>query len=346
MNVLAQSADSAARKMLVDRFNRVHDYLRISVTDRCNLRCVYCMPPEGMEFAPAENILSDREIVEVVRVVAGMGVTKLRITGGEPLVRKGLPDLIAKLAAIPGIADISMTTNGIYLAKKAKALKAAGLNRVNISLDSLKPERFAKITRGGDLQKVLDGIEACRKEGIAPIKLNVVLMKGENDDEIVDFLRMTRERPVHVRFIEYMPIGHQNDHWRKAYLPLTAVLDACSRSGMHAERVEKGPIGNGPAEVYRIAGAAGTFGLIHPVSDHFCGSCTRLRLTADGNVKPCLYWNDEFNVRKRIGDDEAVRNLFLQAIGAKPYNHEMAKALNNEKQSHTPTVRRMSQIGG
>ncbi|TMV50335.1 GTP 3',8-cyclase MoaA [Paenibacillus mesophilus] len=332
-------------KQLVDKFGRVHDYLRISVTDRCNLRCVYCMPEEGMQFEPDHRILTYEEIAEIVKVLAPLGVRKLRLTGGEPLVRKGLDQLIGMLSKIPGIEDIALSTNGIYLAQFAGILKEAGLTRVNISLDSLIPERFAKITRGGDVGRVLSGLKASRSAGFDPIKLNVVLMKGMNDDEVASFLRMTYEEPIHIRFIEYMPIGYEGSGWKAGYLPLEHVLDTCRRLKWSFSRCED-VYGNGPAESYRLEGAAGTFGLIHPVSDHFCGSCNRLRLTADGNIKPCLYWSDEYNVRKHIGDSSAIEQLFFKALDAKPETHEMAKALSGEQQNHIPTVRRMSQIGG
>ncbi|MEF3306474.1 GTP 3',8-cyclase MoaA [Paenibacillus sp. GYB003] len=330
---------------LTDRFGRVHDYLRISVTDRCNLRCVYCMPEDGMEFEPDESMMTFEEIAAVVRVLARRGVSKLRLTGGEPLVRKHLEQLVSMLSAVPGIEDIALTTNGIYLAPRAERLRAAGITRVNISLDSLRADRFALVTRGGDIRKVLASIAESERVGFEPIKLNVVLMKGINDDEIGDFLRLTAERGLTVRFIEYMPIGHADDGWRNRYLPLSAVLDYCAQAGLTVEPAET-VYGNGPSRNYRIAGAKGSFGLIHPVSDHFCATCNRLRLTADGHIKPCLYWTDEFNVRKAIGDDEAIERLFCRALDIKPENHEMAQALARAEQSHTPTSRRMSQIGG
>ncbi|WP_010496940.1 GTP 3',8-cyclase MoaA [Paenibacillus elgii] len=330
---------------LIDSFGRVHDYLRISVTDRCNLRCVYCMPPEGMEFEPGHKILSYEEIAEVVRVLAGMGVRKVRLTGGEPLVRKELETLVAMIAAVPGIEDIALTTNGIFLAPKAAKLKAAGLTRVNISLDSLRADRFAFITRGGDVRRVLDSMDTSLQVGLHPIKINVVLMKGINDDEIVDFLRLSMERPLQIRFIEYMPIGHQDKGWKASYMPLTFIFDRCREMGWKVIPCNT-TRGSGPSENYRIEGAQGSFGLIHPVSDHFCETCNRLRLTADGSIKPCLYWSDEFNVRKSIGNDDAIRELFLKALHLKPQNHEMAKALDDDKQTHQPTSRRMSQIGG
>jgi GTP 3',8-cyclase len=330
---------------LVDRFNRMHDYLRISVTDKCNLRCVYCMPEEGMEFEPDERLLSFHEITEVVRVLAGLGVRKLRLTGGEPMLRKDLDLLVGQLSAIPGIEDIALTTNGIFFAQKAERLKAAGLTRVNISLDSLKQDRFALITRGGDIRKVLAAVDAALSVGLDPVKLNVVLMKGINDDEIEDFLGLTFERKLNIRFIEYMPIGHDDEGWKAKYISLQTVFERAARMGWKVEPAS-GVTGNGPAENHRLDGAKGTFGLIHPVSDHFCETCNRLRLTADGNIKPCLYWSDEFNVRSRIGNDAAIRELFFQALEIKPENHEMALALAETDQSHTPTSRRMSQIGG
>lgn len=273
---------------LFDTFGRRHDYLRISVTDRCNLRCVYCMPAEGMEFDPTDKILSYEEITEVVKVTAGMGVKKIRLTGGEPLVRRDLDKLVGMIAAVPGIEDISLTTNGIFLAQRAEKLRRAGLTRVNISLDSLQADRFSFITRGGDVQRVLNSIDACASLGFDPIKINVVLMKGINDDEIEDFLRLSMERPLQIRFIEYMPIGHQDKQWKNAYLSLTEVLIRCNQMGLTVRPI--GDIqGNGPSKNYRIDGAKGSFGLIHPISDHFCETCNRLRLTADGNIKPCLY---------------------------------------------------------
>lgn len=332
-------------KQLVDRFGRVHDYLRISLTDKCNLRCVYCMPAEGMTFMENSKQMTFDEIESVVKVLAPLGVRKLRLTGGEPLVRPHVEELVKRLSSIPGIEDIALTTNGIFLAPRARALKEAGVTRVNISLDSMKQERFQKITRGGDVHKVLASLDASYEVGFHPIKLNVVLMKDFNQDEVDDFLMMTMDRDVHVRFIEYMPIGHDDDNWRASYLPLTYVHERCEALGLVPERTGEVK-GNGPSENWRLPGAKGSFGLIHPISDHFCSNCNRLRLTADGNIKPCLYWEDEFNVRKYIGDDQAVEDLFFRALEVKPESHEMAQALLQLDQSHTPTSRRMSQIGG
>lgn len=330
---------------LMDRFGRKHDYLRISVTDRCNLRCLYCMPEEGVEFTESDNLLSYDDIVKVVEAGAALGIKKLRITGGEPLIRPGLDGLIARLSSIPGITDIALTTNGIFLAKQAKALKAAGLTRVNISLDTLDAARFRFIARRGDLSRVLEGIEAAAEAGFDPIKLNCVLLKGVNEDEIAMFLKLAYERPLHVRFIEYMPIGHADDNWRNHYLPLSRVLEIAEAEGYALSRRDS-VRGNGPSDDWQMEGAVGSFGLIHPISDHFCSNCNRLRLTADGNIKPCLYWVDELNVKGALDDPEELRNLYFRAMDIKPENHEMAAKLADNALSHVPTERRMSQIGG
>ncbi|MCU6710407.1 GTP 3',8-cyclase MoaA [Paenibacillus sp. J5C_2022] len=330
---------------LTDRFGRAHHYLRISVTDRCNLRCLYCMPEEGASFTESDKLLSYDDIEKVVRAGASLGIRKLRITGGEPLVRPRLAELIQRLSRIPGITDIAMTTNGIFLAKEAHALKAAGLNRVNISLDTLDPARFRLIARSGGIQRVLEGIESACDAGFHPVKLNCVLLKGLNEDEIAAFLELAYEKPLHVRFIEYMPIGHADDGWKKHYLPLQKVMDIARQQGYRLTR-EDGVTGSGPSENWQMEGAQGSFGLIHPVSDQFCRSCNRLRLTADGHLKPCLYWVDELNVKQALGSEEDMKQLFYRAMAIKPENHEMAMKLAGEGQSHTPTSRRMSQIGG
>jgi GTP 3',8-cyclase len=330
---------------LLDRFGRKHTYLRISVTDRCNLRCLYCMPEEGMVFMEQDKLLSYSHILEVAATAARLGIRKFRITGGEPLVRPGLDELIAGLAALPGVDDISLTTNGLLLASQAAKLKQAGLKRVNVSLDTMDAARFKFIARRGDLNRVWEGIEAAVEAGLSPIKLNCVLLKGVNEDEIGRFLKLSMEHPMHVRFIEYMPIGHDDTGWRNHYLPLSRVLEEAKLLGYELEQAE-GPQGSGPSENWRIAGGAGTFGLIHPISEHFCKNCNRLRLTADGHLKPCLYWVDELNVRPALGSAEAMEQLFLKAMDIKPENHEMAALLAGDKQSRVPTERRMSQIGG
>lgn len=332
-------------QQLVDRFNRVHDYLRISVTDRCNLRCMYCMPEEGLEFEPDGGLMSFGELAEIVRVLAGAGVKKLRLTGGEPLVRKDLDQLVGMLSVIPGIEDISLTTNGILFAPKAHVLRAAGLTRVNISLDSLRADRFAMITRGGELGKVKESIDAAFDAGLNPVKLNVVLMKGINEDEIGDFLKMTFERNVNIRFIEYMPIRRADSEWKAKYISLAAVSERVKEMGLMMVKAETIK-GNGPAEYYRLDGALGTFGLIRPVSGHFCGSCSRLRLTADGSVKPCLYWPDELELRTRAGDGSALLDLVFRALESKRKKHEIALQASSRGRPPTVSARGMSQIGG
>ncbi len=330
---------------LLDRFGRKHTYLRISVTDRCNLRCLYCMPEEGVQFMDQDRLLTYPQIVEVAESAVKLGIRKFRITGGEPLVRQGLDELIAGLSVLPGVEDISLTTNGLLLKQQARKLKEAGLKRVNISLDTMDDVRFKFIARRGELNRVWEGIEAAAEAGLGPIKLNCVLLKGVNEDEIGRFLKLSMERPIHVRFIEYMPIGHDDAGWRSRYLPLSAVIEEAARLGFSLQR-EEGPQGSGPSENWRIAGGVGTFGLIHPVSDHFCQSCNRLRLTADGHLKPCLYWMDELSVKPALGSLEAMESLFLKAMDVKPENHEMAAVLAGTSLNHAPTERRMSQIGG
>ncbi len=308
---------------LTDGQGRKHDYLRISVTDRCNLRCVYCMGPEGVERMPHEDILSYEEIVRVVEAGAELGISKIRITGGEPLVRRDVVGLIRKIAAVPGINDLAMTTNGILLPCFAARLKKAGLKRVNISLDSLKPDLYQSITRCGELKQALEGIDAAINYDLQPVKLNVVLMKGINDLEVIDFLQLVREKPLHVRFIEYMPIGDHDRDYRDHYLPLDHVEETAKKAGLTLNPAPL-PGGAGPAESYTIPGGKGTVGLIHPISRHFCSSCNRLRLTAEGCLKACLYWQEEKAVRPVIDDKGALKSLIKEVLGSKPFEHRMA----------------------
>ncbi|WP_025700930.1 GTP 3',8-cyclase MoaA [Paenibacillus forsythiae] len=342
--------------LLVDSFGRVHNYVRLSITDRCNLGCQYCRPGNKAEYTPQMDLLTFDEMVAIVNALAEMGVTKVRITGGEPLLRPRLEELVAKLGLITGIKRIGLTTNGMLLASKARALRQAGLTDVNISLDSLLPERYARITRGGDLGRVLDAIEACFEAGFETLKLNVVLMQGVNDDEVESFLRLTLNYPLRIRFIEYMPIGVQAEGWKAGYMPLEGIMAQCAEKGWNARRVEpSGGLSNpsycgtaddsGPARYYRISGAAGQFGLISPVSDHFCMACNRLRITADGYVKPCLYWNDEWDLKPFIGNDELLRQVFRQSLEAKPQRHEMLVQPSCKSSQHA-MHRQMSRIGG
>jgi len=329
---------------LNDGQGRKHDYLRISVTDRCNLRCVYCMSEEGIEQTSHHSILSYEEIHRVVEAGAELGISKIRITGGEPLVRKNLTELIKKISHTPGIKDLAMTTNALLLPRYAEELKQAGLNRVNISLDSLNPEKYREITRCGELQQAIDGIDAALDHGLHPVKLNTVLMKGINEDEVADFLELTRKKPLHVRFIEYMPIGDHDQGYRDHYLPLNYVEETAAGAGLPLSPVPL-PGGAGPAEYYTIPGGKGTIGLIHPISKHFCSSCNRLRLTAEGTLKACLYWQDETSVRPVINNKEALQDLIREVLKSKPFEHHMAA---NGKCNHVKpgTMRGMSQTGG
>lgn len=328
----------------VDAFNRPISYIRISVTDRCNLRCVYCMPKEGVKLRPHEEILTFEELERVVRAAASIGITKVRLTGGEPLVRRGIVDLVRRLAAVPGIEDLAMTTNGILLARYAQALKEAGLDRVNVSLDSLRPERFRMITRFGKLEDVLEGIEAARKAGLTPVKINTVVIEGLNRDEVVDFARLTLEDEWHIRFIERMPIGGVSPSedgspgW--GFVPMREVRRDIERAlgPLHPAKLS----GNGPARYYRLEGAPGTIGFITPVSEHFCYQCNRLRLTADGRLRPCLLSDFEIDLRAYLRSGatvEEIAQVLKRGVLLKPERHHLAEEI-------FPVGRVMSEIGG
>lgn len=340
--------------MAIDTFGRRIDYLRISVTDRCNLRCVYCMPPDGVEWKPHEDILSFEEIERFARLAAGEGISKIRLTGGEPLARRGIVDHVRRLRETTGIEAIALTTNGTLLPRYAEDLAAAGLRRINISLDTLDPDVYASVTRRGKLADVLEGMEAAFAVGMDPIKLNVVVVRSL-DQDLLGFARMTVDRPVHVRFIEYMPVGDVGEHsctsaeadgWSEEDLVSTdEILERITREGAAAGLGELLPVsrddapgGWGPARYYRFPGAHGTLGVIAPLSHHFCSECNRLRLTADGGLRTCLFSDDEIDVRTalRMGTDEDVLALIHQALAAKPEGYN---------QQHG-TVRHMSQIGG
>jgi cyclic pyranopterin phosphate synthase len=325
----------------LDSFNRPISYLRVSVTDRCNLRCVYCMPPEGVPWRSHEEILRYEEIELIVQAAASLGISKVRLTGGEPLVRLGFVELVRLLARIPGIDDLSMTTNGTLLARYATELAEAGLKRVNVSLDTLQPERFRRITRQGDLTAVFEGIAAAREAGLVPLKVNTVVVRGLNDDEVVDFARLTLEGDWHVRFIEMMPLGANTAWAGDGYVSVGEVR--CQIEDALGELVPaKVGLGNGPARYYRLPGAVGTVGFISPISEHFCYQCNRLRLTADGRLRPCLLSDYEMDLRTplRQGADLAeVRELLIHSIKAKPERHYLDESI-------APRGRAMSEIGG
>ncbi len=323
---------------LSDSFQRPINYLRISVTDRCNLRCIYCMPPEGVCLMPHAEILTYEEIHTVVEAAAELGISKVRITGGEPLVRAGLPELVRMLARIRTIDDISLTTNGMLLSRYATELKQAGLRRVNVSLDTLVPEKFRDITRGGNLNDTLEGIEIAKSVGLTPVKINVVIMPGINDNEVLDFARQTIYEDWHVRFIEQMPFTCKP----------TSISEFASASSVRQRLETLGKlepcqvIGNGPAKYYRWPGAKGTIGFITPISEHFCFQCNRLRLTADGKLRPCLLSEREIDLRKSLRssiDMARLKRLIMKAVANKPEGHQLAQGI-------VPHDRPFSQVGG
>jgi cyclic pyranopterin phosphate synthase len=326
----------------IDDFGRPINYLRVSVTDRCNLRCVYCMPAEGVQQRDMSDILTFEEIETVVRTASEFGISKIRLTGGEPLARLGIVDLVGMLARVPGLDDLSMTTNGTQLADKAEALALAGLNRVNISLDTLKPDRFQYITRRGRLDNVLQGIKAAKSAGLKPVKINVVVVRGLNEDEVVDFARLTVDEGWHVRYIEMMPIG-TDPTWRSdGHVPIHEIQTWITETigPLQPAAMEQG---GGPARYYRIAGSdTGTIGFISPVTEHFCDMCNRLRLTADGRLRPCLLSDVELDVRSILRSNaniEQIRESLKQAISLKPRQHCLEEHI-------TPKGRAMSEIGG
>jgi cyclic pyranopterin phosphate synthase len=322
---------------LSDSFQRPIDYLRISVTDRCNLRCVYCMPAEGVHQLAHQDILSYEEICAIAQAAAGLGITKIRLTGGEPLVRAGLPKLIQMLSQIESIDDISLTTNGILLAHYAEELRAAGLRRVNVSLDTLKIDRFREITRGGDLSGVLKGIEAARAAGLNPVKINMVVIPGLNDDELLDFAAKTIDEGWHVRFIEHMPFSQGT--CAPAFVSVSEIKGRLAALGELEPCSVKG---NGPAKYFRLPQAKGTIGFITPVSEHFCFHCNRLRLTADGKLRPCLLSEAEIDLREPLRrgiSSEELKRLIKKAVADKPQRHRLAEG-------HVPQNRPFSQVGG
>lgn len=308
--------------MAKDSFHRKIDYLRISVTDRCNLRCVYCMPPEGIKLLSHDEILSYEEIILICKAAVKAGLTRIRITGGEPLVRKDLPELISEIAAIEGIKDLSLTTNGIYLKELAKPLYSAGLRRVNISLDTLDPQKYAKITRGGDISRVLEGIDEALEVGFDPVKINTVAIKGVVEDELDRFKELVYAKPVHVRFIEKMDLSGSNSH---GFYSCREIMDRFART-VEIEPTE-GPKGAGPAKYIKLRGAKGTIGFIGLYSEHFCDTCNRLRLTADGRLRTCLFAGEEFDLKTFVrngASEEEIVDFIEKALKRKPENFKEA----------------------
>ena len=324
-----------------DAFGRRIEYLRISVTDKCNLRCVYCMPEEGLPWLRRDDLLNYEEVEAIVRVMAGMGLRRLRITGGEPLVRRELPALVARLAAVPGIDDIALSTNAVLLAPIAEELRTAGVTRVNISLDSLRPERIDAIARRpGSHTKIFEGLEAAERVGFDPVKVNVVIMRGRNDDEIEDFARITMNRPWHVRFIEVMPVEENLDISADEFVPALEMLRRVRRNGQL--RPVEGPQGNGPATYFRFPGAPGTIGVITPMSHNYCERCNRMRLTADGRLRPCLFGSIETDLRGPLRRGEDLIPHIVDTLRIKPERHNLVQG----SAAGSGGLLALSQVGG
>lgn len=324
---------------LIDSYGRRINYLRLSVTDRCNLRCSYCMPAEGIPKLQHGEMLSYEDLYRVACESVALGIEKIRVTGGEPLVRKGLVQFIGRLADIPGLKELVLTTNGLLLGELAIPLRQAGAQRLNISLDSLKPETFARITRGGDLRKVVDGIAAAEEAGFPPVKINMVVMKGINDDELLDFAALTIHKPYTVRFIEYMPTLRDKG-WNSQCMAGSEILE---RIGRHYPLLPL--VGNemaGPSRNFKIRGAAGAIGIITPISGHFCDSCNRIRVTASGLLRGCLFAEDGVDLKPLLhgADNGPLRETLRQIVTGKPGRHHLAE----DESAHGSVA--MSRIGG
>ncbi|MDT8339928.1 MAG: GTP 3',8-cyclase MoaA [Longimicrobiales bacterium] len=307
-----------------DGFGRRVEYLRISVTDKCNLRCVYCMPLEGLPWLKRDALLSYEEIRTVVATMAPMGLRRVRITGGEPLVRRDLARLVSMVAGVDGIEEVSLTTNAVLLAEQAEALREAGLTRVNVSLDSLREDRVEAIARrAGAFPRIMAGLDAAEAAGFVPLKVNVVLLRGQNDDEIEDFAALTRERPWHVRFIEVMPTGANLEVSANQFVSCREALERVRRLGELVPA--EGPTGNGPATYYRFPGAPGTVGVITPMSHSFCDRCNRLRLTADGQLRPCLFGALQTDLRALLRAGRPLEPAIRETLRVKPERHDLVQ---------------------
>jgi len=329
------------RVVLADSFNRPITYLRVSVTDKCNLRCVYCMPESGLPWLRRDEVLSYEEIAEIVAAAASVGVRTIRLTGGEPLVRRDLHRLVAAIARTPGIEEIALSTNGLLLEEQLPALLAAGLTRVNVSLDTLRPDRFEAIARRPGLPTVLAGIDAALAAGLTPLKINCVVMRGKNDDEIEAFAALTRDRPVFVRFIEVMPVHENLELQRDTYVSSDEILEHVARLG--AISAVTGPGGNGPARYFAFEGALGAVGVISPLSHEYCERCNRVRLTADGRLRLCLFGDQHVDLRGPLrsgAGPEALAGLLRASMSIKPERHHL------ELGQASSRMRAFSEIGG
>lgn len=326
---------------LIDTFSRSITYLRISLTDQCNLRCLYCTPKETAKLRHHE-LLSYEELLRVVRLAVNMGIKKVRLTGGEPLVRRGVTDFIRRLAGIPGLGDIRLTTNGVRLEQYADRLWDSGITKLNISLDTMRPERYREITGFDLFARVWDGIERVKAMGFASIKINMVAMKGVNDDELMDFARMTLDEPLQVRFIEFMPIGSGTVWEKDHYISSREIQKRIARSGGELEPVSADRM-EGPARIYKLKKARGSLGFISPISHHFCDRCNRLRLTAEGRLRSCLLSDEETDLKQALragATDSAIEELLLDTIAAKPKGHTLHEGKRGNCHGQ------MSRIGG
>jgi cyclic pyranopterin phosphate synthase len=296
----SRAAGVESETTMIDSYNREINYLRVSVTDRCNLRCIYCMPKEGLSLLGHDDILRYEEIFRVIQASMKLGVVKVRVTGGEPLVRRGILDFLRKLKTMDGLRDVSLTTNGILLESLAEDIFKAGITRINISLDSLNQEKYEYVTRGGSLERVLRGIDEAHRAGFFPIKINIVVIKGFNDDEILSFVRQTIDKPYQIRFIELMPFGRVGMDHEEKYLSNETILDEIAKAYPLVPVNMKKTNLDGPAKLFRIKDARGEIGFISAMSQHFCQSCNRLRLTADGNIRACLFSDQEVDLKSAI----------------------------------------------
>ena len=321
-----------------DQFGRQIEYLRISVTDKCNFRCLYCMPREGLQWLPKSEILTYEEVAEIVSQLSREGISRVRITGGEPTIRPNLERLIQMIRSIDGITDIALSTNGLRLPDSAETYRAAGLDRVNISADSLRPDRIAAIARRDLGFDPIAAATTAENAGLSPVKLNMVVMRGINDDELEDFARLTLDHPWHVRFIELMPVGSMREITWDHVVPSSEILERLSSLGALTETA--GPSrGNGPAKYYRLSDAKGTIGLITPMTHTYCASCNRVRLTADGRLRTCLFGNHEVNLRDALRSRMPLAQIYRDALRAKPLEHELL-------QMRIGGLRALSEIGG
>ncbi|MEW6088104.1 MAG: GTP 3',8-cyclase MoaA [bacterium] len=331
--------------MLKDSFGREINYLRISLTDRCNLRCIYCLPKEGVKLISSSEIMSYEEILRFVRILAGLGVNKVRLTGGEPLLRLGIVDFIKEIKTIPGLKDLSLTTNGVIFQEKVDGLFKAGLTRVNISVNTLKKEKYESITgsKNNHFIKIIKGINEALDLGINPVKINVVALKGINDDEIPDFAKLTKDKNLHVRFIEFMPIKEREIDWHGSFIPVETIKLIIENK--YGKLIPVNKTDKSPADYFRLKDSKGTIGFISPISLCFCEKCNRLRLTADGKLRLCLFSDTEVDIKNMIrsgADEKDLADMVQKALLTKPKQHN----LNVNNDFFTECRRTMAEIGG